>query len=112
MESRIEMSQHERDVLAVMNRVLLGERTQREAAGLLHLASGKSAAFSGVRRPRAMVQWSSDCEGRPSNRQLGGTLRQQALEACTVGFSDDLLALDVPITLPSIGLASYSNRPP
>jgi hypothetical protein len=32
VESRIEMSQHERDVLKAMNAVLQGERTQREAA--------------------------------------------------------------------------------
>ncbi|HKI16583.1 MAG TPA: hypothetical protein VKA15_01830, partial [Isosphaeraceae bacterium] len=38
MENRIEISQHGRDVLAVMNRVLLGERTQSQAAGLLHLS--------------------------------------------------------------------------
>ena len=35
MESRIEMSQHERDVLAVMNRVLLGERIEPVRPGTI-----------------------------------------------------------------------------
>ncbi len=38
MESRIEMSQHERDVLKIISSVLQGERTQREAARLLCLS--------------------------------------------------------------------------
>jgi transposase len=80
MESRIEMSQHERDVLAVMNRVLLGERTQSEAAGLLHLSERQ------VRRIQRRLEAEGDgavvhrLRGRPSNRQLGGTLREQVLE--------------------------------
>ncbi len=80
MESRIEMSQRERDVLAVMNRVLLGERTQREAAGLLHLTERQ------VRRIQRRLETEGDgavvhrLRGRPSNRQLGGMLREQALE--------------------------------
>ena len=37
MESRIEMSQDERNVLKAMNAVLQGERTQREAARLLRV---------------------------------------------------------------------------
>lgn len=80
MESRIEMSQHERDVLAVMNRVLLGERTQREAAGLLHVSERQ------VRRLQRRLEAEGDgavvhrLRGRPSNRQLGGKLREQVLE--------------------------------
>jgi hypothetical protein len=38
MESRIEMSQHERDVPKVMCAVLEGERAQREAARLLRVS--------------------------------------------------------------------------
>ena len=33
MENRIEMTQHDRDVLVVMKAVLQGERTQDEAGG-------------------------------------------------------------------------------
>jgi len=77
MESRIEMSQHERDVLAVMNRVLLGERTQSEAAGLLHLSERQ------VRRIQRRLEAEGDgavvhrLRGRPSNRQLSGKLRER-----------------------------------
>jgi Helix-turn-helix domain len=38
MESRIEMSQHERDVLKIMSAVLQGKRTQSEAARLHRLS--------------------------------------------------------------------------
>src|SRR5208337_3503192 len=54
MESRIVMSQHERDVLAVMNRVLLGERTQSEAAGFLHLSEGQKSV-----RNRYLASWAA-----------------------------------------------------
>jgi transposase len=80
MESRIAMSQHERDVLAVMNLVLLGERTQSEAARLLHLTERQ------VRRIQRRLEAEGDgavvhrLRGRPSNRQLSGKLREQVLE--------------------------------
>jgi transposase len=80
MESRIAMSQHERDVLAVMNLVLLGERTQSEAAGLLHLTERQ------VRRIQRRLEAEGDgavvhrLRGRPSNRQLSGKLHEQVLE--------------------------------
>ena len=88
MESRIEMSQHERDVLAVMNRVLLGERTQSEAAGLLHLSERQ------VRRIQRRLETEGDgavvhrLRGRPSNRQLSGKLREQVLEVYQEELSD------------------------
>ncbi len=72
MESRIEMSQRERDVLAVMNRVLLGERTQREAAGLLQLSERQVRRIKRLWRPRAMAQWSTDCEGGHRIDSLAG----------------------------------------
>src|SRR5208337_1216331 len=88
MESRIEMSQHERDVLAVMNRVLLGERTQSEAAGLLHLSERQ------VRRIQRRLEAEGDgavvhrLRGRPSHRQLSGKLRERVLEVYEQGLSD------------------------
>ena len=88
MESRIEMSQHERDVLTVMNHVLLGERTQREAADLLHLSERQ------VRRIQRRLEAEGDgavvhrLRGRPSNRQLGGKLREQVLEVYEKELSD------------------------
>jgi hypothetical protein len=88
MESRIEMSQHERDVLTVMNRVLLGERTQSEAAGLLHLSERQ------VRRIQRRLEAEGDgavvhrLRGRPSNRQLSGNLRERVLEVYVKELSD------------------------
>jgi len=80
MESRIEMSQRERDVLKVMSSVLKGERTQREAARLLRLTERH------VRRIQRRLEQEGDSgivhrlRGQPSNRQLGGQLREQVLE--------------------------------
>jgi DNA-binding Lrp family transcriptional regulator len=79
MESRIEMSQHERDVLKIMSSVLQGERTRREAARLLRLSERQ------VRRIQRRLENDGDggvvhrLRGRPSNRQLNEPLRQQAL---------------------------------
>jgi hypothetical protein len=88
MESRIEMSQHERDVLKIMSSVLQGERTQREAARLLRLSERQ------VRRIQRRLEHDGDggvvhrLRGRPSNRQLGGPLREQALEIYRKDLSD------------------------
>ena len=77
MESRIDMSQHERDVLVVMNGVLQGERTQSEAARLLHLTERQ------VRRIQRRLEAEGDgavvhrLRGRPSNRQLNVKLRER-----------------------------------
>jgi transposase len=79
MESRIEMSQHERDVLKVMSSVLQGERTQREAARLLRLSERQ------VRRIQRRLEYEGDdglvhrLRGQPSNRQLSVGLRDQVL---------------------------------
>jgi len=88
MESRIDMSQHERDVLVVMNGVLQGERTQSEAARLLHLTERQ------VRRIQRRLEAEGDgavvhrLRGRPSNRQLSGKLREQVLEVYQEELSD------------------------
>jgi hypothetical protein len=40
MESRIEMSQRERDILKIITALLQGKRTQSEAARLLRVSAG------------------------------------------------------------------------
>ncbi|HYA67532.1 MAG TPA: ISNCY family transposase [Acidimicrobiales bacterium] len=88
MESRIDMSQHERDVLVVMNGVLQGERTQSEAARLLHLTERQ------VRRIQRRLEAEGDgavvhrLRGRPSNRQLNVKLREQVLKVYEQELSD------------------------
>jgi transposase len=80
MESRIEMSQYERDVLKVMSSVLEGKRTQEEAARLLRLSARQ------VRRIQRRLEEEGDggvvhrLRGRPSNRQLNEQLRKHTLE--------------------------------
>src|SRR5271165_6777383 len=74
IESRIEMSQHERDVLAVMNRVLLSERQVRRIQRRLE-AEGDGAVVHRL-------------GGRPSNRQLSGKLRERVLEVYEKKLSD------------------------
>ncbi len=80
MESRIEMSQPERDVLKVMSLVLKSERTQSEAARLLGLSVRQ------VRRIQRRLEAEGNggvvhrLRGRPSNRQLCTTGREQVLE--------------------------------
>jgi hypothetical protein len=80
MESRIEMSQRERDLLKVMSLVLKGERTQSEAARLLRLSERQ------VRRIQRRLEGEGDggvvhrLRGRPSNRQHAAELRKQVLD--------------------------------
>ena len=80
MESRISMSQRERDVLKIMSAVLLGERTQAEAARLLRKSERQ------VRRLQRRLEADGDSgivhrlRGRASNRQLDQELRLKALE--------------------------------
>ena len=74
MESRIEMSQHERDVLTVMNHVPLGERTQREAADLLHLSERQIVASNNAWRLRATAGWFIGCgDGRRIDNSAGSS---------------------------------------
>ena len=88
MESRIAMSQRERDVLKVMSVVRKGERTQREAARLLGLSERQ------VRRIQRRLESQGDAgvvhrlRGRPSNRRLAGELRERAVAVCRAELSD------------------------
>ncbi len=88
MEGRIDMSQHERDVLVVMKGVLQGERTQQEAGRLLHLSERQ------VRRIQRRLEVEGDgavvhrLRGRPSNRQLNVKLREQILEVYQQELAD------------------------
>jgi len=77
---RIEMSQHERDVLKVMSLVMTGQRTQVEAARLL------DCCVRQVRRIRRRLEREGDrgvvhrLRGQPSNRRFDPELRRQAIE--------------------------------
>jgi hypothetical protein len=88
MESRIAMSQRERDTLKVMSAVLRGERTQAEAARLLRKSERQ------VRRLQRRLEAEGDAgvvhrlKGRASNRQLGHELRTRALEVYRQELSD------------------------
>jgi transposase len=88
MESRIEMSQHERDLLKVMSLVLKGERTQSEAARLLRLSERQ------VRRIQRRLEDEGDgglvhrLRGRPSNRQHATELHKQVLDVYQRELSD------------------------
>jgi DNA-binding Lrp family transcriptional regulator len=80
MENRIEMTQHDRDVLTVMRCVLRGERTQAEAAALLGVTARQ------VRRIQRRLESEGDAgvihrlRGRASNRQIDGDVRDQVLK--------------------------------
>src|ERR671926_190363 len=85
---RIEMSQHERDVLKIMAPVLQGQRTQAEAARLLGLS------VRHVRRLQRKLEQGGDAalahglRGRPSNRRLPPALRQRVLDTYREKFPD------------------------
>jgi hypothetical protein len=87
-EGRIEMSQSERDVLAVMKPVREGKRTVAEAARLLQL---------GVRQARRILRRMDQegdaavvhgLRGRPSNRRKKDDLRETVLTKYRVHFAD------------------------
>ena len=88
MESRIEMSQRERDILKIMSAVLQGKRTQSEAARLLRVSERQ------VRCTQRRLEDEGDggvvhrLRGRPSNRQLNGELREQVLDVDQRELSD------------------------
>ena len=79
--ARIAMSQRERDVLKVMQRVLSGERTQAEAAELLGVSVRQ------VRRIQRRLESGGDAaaahglRGKPSNHQPDPRLKRAALRA-------------------------------
>jgi transposase len=94
-KKRIEMGQHERDVLRVMSSVLEGERTQGEAARLL----GKSVRQ--VRRVQRRLEAEGDggvvhrLRGKPSNHASGEEVRQRVLRLYRekyLGFGPTLAA--------------------
>jgi Helix-turn-helix domain len=94
-KDRIEMSQHERDVLKVMSLVLKGDRTQAEAARLL------KRSVRQVRRIQRRLESQGDgavvhgLRGRPSNRRVDPPLKKSALalyRAKYMGFGPTLAA--------------------
>ena len=88
MESRIDMSQYERDVLKVMSAVLQGGRTQSEAARLLRLSERQ------VRRIQRRLEAEGDAgvvhrlRGRPSNHQSNKQLYHHVIEIYQKELSD------------------------
>lgn len=76
---RIEMGRRERDRLKVLHGVVVGERSQKEAARLLRLTTRQ------VRRLLRNLEVHGDqglihrLRGQPSNRRLPGELRQRVL---------------------------------
>ncbi len=87
-EERIAMSQRERDRLKIMESVLEGERTQREAARLLGLCERQ------VRRVQRRLEKEGPSgilhrqRGKPSHRAKSAQLRQQVLGAYRHDYSD------------------------
>lgn len=94
-KDRIEMSQHERDVLKVMSLVLKGDRTQVEAARLL------KRSVRQVRRIQRRLERDGDgavvhkLRGQPSNRRVPPPVSKSALalyRAKYMGFGPTLAA--------------------
>ena len=87
-QDRIAMSQRERDVLKIMHPVLVGDRTQAEAARLLDLSVRQ------VRRLQRRLEAEGDAalvhglRGRPSNRRLDAELRTAVLLEYRKHFAD------------------------
>ena len=90
---RIEMNRRERDRLKVLDGVIQGERSQKEAARLLRLTTRQVGRL--VRR----IEGSGDqglihrLRGRPSNRRLPAELQQKVLaeyQRCYAGFGPTL----------------------
>jgi Helix-turn-helix domain len=85
---RIEMSQHERDRLKVLQTVLDGQRSQAEAARLLRLTTRQ------VRRLVRRLQADGDAglvhglRGKPSKRRADPRFRQRVLRTYQKRFAD------------------------
>ncbi len=85
---RIAMNQRERDVLAVMRGVLSGDRTQAEAARLLHKSVRQ------VRRLQRKLEADGDgglvhgLRGQPSNHRLDQSLRKRVLKTYRKKYGD------------------------
>src|SRR5262245_48368222 len=88
VSDRTPMSQRERDILKVMAPVLLGERTQAEAARLLGLTVRQ------VRRIQRRLEAEGDSavvhrlRGRPSNHRADPALRRRVLAAYRERYPD------------------------
>lgn len=88
LPDRIAMSQHERDILKIMQPVLTGQRTQAEAAYLLDLSVRQ------VRRIQRRLEADGDAavvhglRGRPSNHQPDLRLKRRALRLCRKKYHD------------------------
>ena len=85
---RVEMSQRERDVLAIMRGVVSGDRTQVDAARLLKLSVRQ------VRRLQCKLQAHGDAglvhglRGKPSNHRHESMFRRQVLGAYRARYHD------------------------
>ena len=85
---RIPMSQRERDLLKIMVPVLEGKRTQAEAARLADLTVRQ------IRRLQRRLEQDGESvlvhglRGKPSNRRVDATLRQQVLDLYRKRFAD------------------------
>ena len=85
---RVEMSQRERDILAIMRGVVSGDRTQVDAARLLKLSVRQ------VRRLQAKLQAHGDAglvhglRGKPSNHRHEPMFRRQVLKAYRARYHD------------------------
>jgi hypothetical protein len=83
---RIEMSQHERDILKVMEPVLRGERTQAEAARLLGLSVRQVRRLQNKLEAFGAAAVVHGLRGRPSNHCKAPAFRQQVLDAYRAEF--------------------------
>ncbi len=87
-EDRIAMSQHERDVLKMVQSVVDGKRSQAEAARLLEISDRH------VRRLVKRLEEKGDgallhgLRGRPSNRRLDEQLRTKILKSYRTCYAD------------------------
>jgi len=87
-EERIAMSQRERDVLKVMGPVLLGDRTQSEAARLL------SKSIRQVRRIQRRLETEGDwgvihrSRGRASNHKSAASFRKKVIAMYKADYGD------------------------
>src|SRR5437762_12759996 len=85
---RIEMNQRERDVLTVLRTVLMGQRSQTEAAVLLGLSTRQ------VRRILEKLEDQGDkavvhgLKGRPSNHKAPDKFKKAVLDAYAKHYPD------------------------
>jgi hypothetical protein len=85
---RIEMNQRERDVLTVLRTVLMGQRSQAEAAVLLGLSSRQVRRILGKLRDQGDRAVVHGLRGKPSNHKAPQTLKKAALDAYAKHYAD------------------------